>query len=310
MNRGVDQQLTHLRKYLSDYCSPWCDHHVSLIRPLPGGLTNRSYLLRSQGTHYVLRINAINSLQLDLDRQAEVEILQCVGQAGISKGLVYADPAGRFLVTTFVDGDGWKNNLSCRSDNIPRIAALLKAIHQLDGVDRVMDVRSKSARYWQAIDADGKLAEKLRAYQQKVHVFIELAEVGNQNPCLCHNDLLAENIIVTADNSLVAIDWEYAAMGDPYFDLAVVVEGHKLTRLFEEQLLSHYLGSEPSAAEFARLLYCRIEYVYLELLWYAVRCSSTTTLIPDQIVDEKLKHLDHLLAVHDQSDMNAPMEKT
>lgn len=309
MNNGVDQQLEHLRKHLSDYCSPWCDHRVSLIRPLQGGLTNRSYLLHSQGTHYVLRINASNSWQLDLDRQSEVEVLQVVGKAGISKALVYADPAGRFLVTTFVDGDSWQNDWSCSAGNISRIAALLKAIHQLDGIDRVMNVRSKAARYWQAIDTDGKLGEKLRSFRQKMQVYIRLAESENRTPCFCHNDLLAENIIVAGDDRLVAIDWEYAAMGDPYFDLAVVVEGHKLTPFFENQLLSHYLGNEPSAAELTRLQYCRIEYVYLELLWYAVRCSSSAALIPGQVVDDKLKHLDYLLEVHGGSDMNTAMEK-
>ncbi len=309
MNSRVDQQVAHLRESLSDYCSIWCGHSVSLIRPLQGGLTNRSYLLQSQGTHYVLRINASNSEHLDLDRKAEIDILQSVGKMGIAPELVYADPADRFLVTKFVDGDLWQSDWSCRADNISRIAALLKTMHQLDGVERVMDVRSKSVRYWQAIDADGKLGEKLRAVTQKVQVYMALAENENRKFCLCHNDLLAENIVVADNDRLVAIDWEYAAMGDPYFDLAVVVEGHRLTPFFEKQLLSDYLGCAPSAAELYRLRCCRITYAYLELLWYAVQWSSSSILMPGKIIEDKLTAINRLLDTNDNLDVNAPTEK-
>ncbi|MEH6912014.1 MAG: choline/ethanolamine kinase family protein [Oceanicoccus sp.] len=309
MNNRVDQQETYLRKHLADYCLPWCDHNVSLIRALSGGLTNRSYLLQSQGARYVLRINAANSLQLDLDRRAEIEILQVAGKKGIATEFVYADPAGSFLVTRFVDGDLWQREWSYSSDNIFRIAALLKSIHRLEGVSRVMNIRNKSERYWQVVDTDKKLTEKLRAVKQKVEAYIGLAESKNRNSCLCHNDLLAENIMVAADDKLVAIDWEYAAMGDPYFDLAVVVEGHRLNSFLEKKLLSDYLGNEPSTAEISRLQCCRIEYVYLEILWYAVQFSSSRALMFGQIVEEKITYLDRQLNAFDTLEMIAPMER-
>ena len=39
------------------------------------------------------------------------------------------------------------------------------------------------------------------------------------SPCPCHNDLLAANFIRGAEQ-LWIVDWEYAGMGDRYFDLA------------------------------------------------------------------------------------------
>lgn len=309
MSSRVDQHEVYLRKHLADYCLPWCDHNVSLIRSLSGGLTNRSYLLQSQNAHYVLRINAGNSNQLDLDRRVEIEILQAAVKKGMATEVVYADPADNFMVTKFVDGDRWQREWSYSTDNIFRIATLLKSIHRLDGVDRVMDVRSKSDRYWQVVETDRNLAEKLRAVKQKVEAYIGVAESENCNLFLCHNDLLAENIIVAGDDRLVAIDWEYAAMGDPYFDLAAVVEGHQLNSFLEKKLLSDYLGKEPSDAELNRLQCCRIEYIYLELLWYAVQFSSSKALMFGQIVEEKLTYLDRQLNTYDKLDVIAPMEK-
>ena len=51
-----------------------------------------------------------------------------------------------------------------------------------------------------------------------------LAEI--RRPALCHNDLVHSNII--DGDPVRLIDWEYSAVGDPYFDLAIVVRHHQL----------------------------------------------------------------------------------
>ena len=40
---------------------------------------------------------------------------------------------------------------------------------------------------------------------------------------LCHNDLTPGNLMTHSDH-LIAIDWEYAAMGSRYFDVAIACE--------------------------------------------------------------------------------------
>jgi thiamine kinase-like enzyme len=43
----------------------------------------------------------------------------------------------------------------------------------------------------------------------------------------CHNDLLNANFLL--DDDLYVLDWEYAGMGDIFFDLANFSDHHKLT---------------------------------------------------------------------------------
>ena len=45
--------------------------------------------------------------------------------------------------------------------------------------------------------------------------------IGPFRPVLCHNDLLPANMIMSAGR-LWLVDWEYAGMGHPLFDLASV----------------------------------------------------------------------------------------
>ena len=70
---------------------------------------------------------------------------------------------------------------------------------------------------------------------------------------LCHNDLVAENILRVPGRGLVLIDWEYAGIGDPYFDLAVVVRHHGLGDALTQRFLAVYLGRAPDQPEQARL---------------------------------------------------------
>ena len=48
------------------------------------------------------------------------------------------------------------------------------------------------------------------------------------------------------DGSVRIVDWEYAGMNTPFFDLAVVSENHQFTEEQEQMLLSAYFGSVDS----------------------------------------------------------------
>lgn len=46
-------------------------------------------------------------------------------------------------------------------------------------------------------------------------------------PTLIHGDLLGQNILLSPGDTPALIDWEYCAIGDPAYDLAVVTQGVK-----------------------------------------------------------------------------------
>ena len=52
---------------------------------------------------------------------------------------------------------------------------------------------------------------------------VALARLDKDTSYLCHNDLTRGNLM-TDGNNLMAIDWEYAAMGSRYFDVAIACE--------------------------------------------------------------------------------------
>jgi thiamine kinase-like enzyme len=61
----------------------------------------------------------------------------------------------------------------------------------------------------------------------------------------CHNDLLAANFIRDGER-LWIVDWEYAGMGDPAFDLANFSVNHELDADGDCELLDAYGGADPA----------------------------------------------------------------
>ena len=57
-------------------------------------------------------------------------------------------------------------------------------------------------------------------------------------PCPCHNDLLNANFLT--NSQLHVLDWEYAGMGDLFFDLANFSDHHQLTDEQDRWLLKCY----------------------------------------------------------------------
>lgn len=249
----------------------WSAARPTLLGPLNGGLTNRSYLLETGGTRLVLRQNSPISTALDLDRSAEERALRLADRAGLCAPLIYCDPGHHYLVTRYLGGKQW--NVDSESA-LQRLAQLLRNIHRLPAIGAELDIDRKISRYWLSIATDDRFSRSLRSLHRKVHPHIVAARSLSSGSVLCHNDLLTENLIVTAGERLYAIDWEYAATGDPFYDLAVIAEEHRLTEGQQQALLSEYLQRATEKSDWQRLHHWQVIYGYLSVLWYAVQFSS------------------------------------
>jgi len=88
----------------------------------------------------------------------------------------------------------------------------------------------------------------------------------------CHNDLLPGNLIRASDDGRVLIvDWEYAGMGDPRFDLGNLSINNGFGEAEDERLLRAYLGEPPSDAQRASLQLMRVLSDAREAAWGVVQ---------------------------------------
>lgn len=210
---------------------------------LDGGVASRSYRVGRNGEWFVLRIDTPEAARLGLNRSTERAVIRAVAAAGLGPGAVHCDPEAGVLLRPFIPGRPWTRADLLRQENLERLADRLRRLHGVPFAGPRFDPVAAAARYAQQLDSDE--ARKRLQHLGEIHASLEPVE-----SVLCHNDLVCQNILES--NGPVLIDWEFAAPGDPLFDLAVVVQHHGLGNDLAGVLLQTYLGRPPSTAEQSR----------------------------------------------------------
>lgn len=214
------------------------------IERLHGGITNRNYLVRDPAAsrQYVARLCEERPL-LGIDRRNEIACQQAAHALGVGPAVVHHEPG--VLISAFVPGRALTPAQIQEPERLERMAALLRQLH--DGWDRlagsllyfspfqVVRTYAQAAQELQArlpTDLDAML-EHARTLARRIAPFV---------PVLCHNDLLAANWLETESGAIRLVDWEYAGVGHPLFDLANVAANSDLSPEAEAHLLRAYRG--------------------------------------------------------------------
>ena len=210
---------------------------------LAGGITNKNYRVEVNGEFFVVRLVGEHTDQLGIDRQNEYAAHRAAAAIGIAPAIEYfIEPEG-CLVTRFIAGRLLPPEEMRQPENLRRVAAEIRRVHALppipstfspfrvveayDAVARAHSVQTFPANYdW----LRARMAEVEAAFQREPFA-----------PALCHNDFLNENFL--DDGAIRILDWEYAGMGDVFFDLANFSVNHGLTDDDDRVLLDTYFGA-------------------------------------------------------------------
>ena len=90
---------------------------------------------------------------------------------------------------------------------------------------------------------------------------------------MCHNDLISANLV--HGKRLLILDWEYASLNHPYFDLATILENHVLTESQSELFLDAYSG-EGQSIDIVKLDEWRQLTHYVTLFWLMIMKKYAT----------------------------------
>jgi thiamine kinase-like enzyme len=235
--------------------------------PLEGGITNRNYRARLGGREVVIRLPGKDTELLGIDREAEAAANRCAARAGVAPEVAALLEDPPCLVTEFVEGTTMSPEELRQPAALAEVARALRAIHGCgetlpSGFDSFRLVEEFAAR------ARGRGGALPAAYDPALEVAarIERALARGGAPVPCHNDLLAANFLRSAEG-IRLVDWEYAGMGDRWFDLGNFAVNNELGAVEEEALLVAYFGDPPSAARLAALRLMRFMSDFREAMW-------------------------------------------
>ena len=233
------------------------------IEPLPGGVSNRTFLVRRRhGECWVLK-QALPRLRVPTawfshPSRNHVEAMALrwlpkLAPPDTIPGLVFEDPENHLLAMLAVPPphENWKTvllNGHLNEDHVRQFATLLGRIH-----------RSSSEQKHELLPLfqDQSFFESLRLEPYYAYTANQLAEAASflndliretrqHRDCLVHGDYSPKNVLIHAGR-LVLLDHEVIHFGEPAFDL-----GFSLTHLLSK---AHYLSAQRSSFVSAARLY-------------------------------------------------------
>jgi aminoglycoside phosphotransferase (APT) family kinase protein len=243
------------------------------VTPLPGGLANRSFRLREGRSDFVLKLAGGESAGLGASRRSELAMQALAAGAGLAPPVVFADEAGRFIVSRYAAG-GAPSAAAMHSPALLRRAGAWAArLHALDAPAglAVVDFGERAAAYLaraQAARPDdfaGRLARELAGRRAALPPPARLAA--------CHHDLHHRNFLDDGLHLLV-VDWEYAGPGDPAADLASCIGYHALAGAEVDALLEGYGGDAAFGARIGALGWI------FDCLWFGWNAAAGLAGIP------------------------------
>ena len=238
------------------------------LTALSGGITNRNFLVAVAGRsdRYVIRLAGNDTHLLGISR--EVEHAATVAAAGVGVGpevTAFIRPEG-WLVTRFIEGSPVSDTAVHEATTLRRVGESLRRIHDGPPIPglfipfRIVEVyRALAGARGVAIPPEYGLAQ---AIARRIELAL-LPQPVELRPC--HNDLLNANFIDDGTRIRI-VDWEYAGMGDPFFDLGNFSVNHGLTPAEDAILLEAYEGAA-RPARLARLTLQRTMSDFREAMW-------------------------------------------
>jgi len=238
------------------------------IEVLGGGITNRNFKIVVDGGTYVLRVGGKDTELLGIDRRAEHEASLAAAAVGVGPEVVaFVEPEG-YLVTRFIEGDVVVPEALREPEPIRRVAQALRAVHAGPPIPARFDSFRVVEAYAATAAAHG--VSLPQAYERARATAAEVEQARGPVPERpCHNDLLTANFI--DDGSRIRIvDWEYAGMGDVYFDLANFAVNNGLPAEETTELLRAYFG-DASPEHQRALTLMRFMSDFREAMWGVVQ---------------------------------------
>jgi thiamine kinase-like enzyme len=254
---------------VQDRLGPMAEEPVAL----GGGITNHNFRARFGDVEAVVRIAGAETELLGIDRAAEHVATEAAAKLGIAPAVLAFLPEHTCLVTAYVEATPITNPLLREPPALPELARGLRAFHEhAPSLPTTFDV-PRIARDYLTLARDRGAEVPATAWDAaRLAERIAAAVAGHPEHAIvpCHDDLLGANVL-SDGTRLWLVDWEYAGMGDRYFDLGNLSVNNGFTDADDRALLEAYWNEPATPRRFAALRLMRSMSDVREGLWGVVQ---------------------------------------
>ena len=189
------------------------------------------YFCVFNGIKAVIKEDKPYAKKIGLNRKREASLLNAINHSCSCPNIIFNDLNAGIIVWEYIEGTEAKSELILNKDFLIRLGRKVKNIH-------ITDITTMSSynfldfiEHYKDIIKDNKSREDINNLISKLYN-------SDTQLTLCHNDLTKPNILV--GDTISFIDWEYASLNDPHYDIATVFQAYNLNANQRDAFLIGY----------------------------------------------------------------------
>lgn len=172
----------------------------------------------------VIRLDFLCAGRLAVDRENEFALLKSIQYLDLAPKALYVDASNGILIWEYVLGAEIIFDSADIKQSIRSLGKCLRTIHSIDIPENLTDIFSNSMSLYHELLRDTADAY---LFKKASNLYNELLN-DDVSKVLSHNDLHKKNILW--NDAFYFLDWEYAGMNHPCFDIASLVRSFQLSK--------------------------------------------------------------------------------
>lgn len=256
--------LKNLKETICE-CMGIQESEINKISPI-GGMTNKNFKVCINDKSYVLRVPG-NGTEEMISRQDEIKNAVYANRIGVDAELVYFNEETGVKISNFIENaQTLSPEAAKKQHNMKMVCNILRTLHNSkEKMDNDFNIYEKIEKYENlSKKIDGLFYEDYYQVKDKIYYLKNIMNELEISYTPCHNDTIAENFIKSSEDKMYLIDWEYAGMNDPMWDIAAHSLENNFTEDEEELFLKIYFKGNVEEKYKKRIL---INKIYQDFLW-------------------------------------------
>lgn len=245
-----------LQARLKDWQTWGLEAEPRLVRTFTAGKNHQTALIESAAKQYVLKI-------FNGPSEIAIQAQQWAGQLGLSPAIIYAEEQLAIMALVHDSGESEQS-----------ISSVAKSLCVLHNAPEPQWPRFNLLSFCDQYLANA--ATHIQQWHTELLPGLQLFVADTTSWCACHNDLVRENCLFDG-KQIQLIDWEFAMLNNPWFDLAAVIFYFELDQQQTKQFLSSYREGWELKVDEAIVQAAKLAVLWCDLLWHVNKYGSEYT---------------------------------
>ena len=203
------------------------------------------YFCFFNGIKAVLKEDKFCAKKIGLNREREASLLNAINHSCSCPNIIFNDFNAGIIVWEYIEGTEAKSELILNEDFLIKLGRKVKNIHTTDTTTLSSYNFLDFIKHYINIIKDNKSVVDINNLISKLYN-------SDTQLTLCHNDLTKPNILV--GDTISFIDWEYASLNDPHYDISTVFQAYNLNADQRDTFLIGYNSTNIDLARVSQFI--------------------------------------------------------